>query len=405
MTRPSPPSVNLPSRRWISPIAGLLLGLMAGAVVAAQPDDSMADRIVAGHTLAEWRVRMKNLDPQDATTSETVPGLIELIADRTIPGFTRRQAALTLGRMGATSKSAVPVLLGVLEREPEIETRHWVLKALTLFGAHAAEAAQPVGQLVHLQETDHLLQVAALEALARFGAERPGVLSTLSEGIRGTLPARNEVRAHELRIAAVDVASILGVSAAPLLPDLLRAAEDDDPLLRLAAVTTIGRIGPLAEIAIPQLGDLVLLDDEPVVQDAAATALGQIGPSSMPVLRELAGHPDIEVRQRALLGAIAMPVRGAELISLFLDDPDCGLRVRAAGKLLSHPQWQSAARDALFVCLADPQPRVQRSAYETFKAAPLAWSRSDPRWPALLNSPQATTAKLAARLLELDEQE
>ena len=102
---------------------------------------------------------------------------------------------------------------------------------------------------------------------------------------------------------------------------------------------------------------------------------------------------------------MAMPVRGAELISLFLADPECGLRVQAAGKLLQLPQWQSAARDALFVCLDDPQPRVQRAAYETFKGAPLSWSKSDPRWPALLNSPQPNTARLAARLLEVEVQE
>ena len=51
-------------------------------------------------TLDQWRSRMKELDPNSPASAAAVPGLLEIVSDVDAPWFTRRQAALTLGRMG-----------------------------------------------------------------------------------------------------------------------------------------------------------------------------------------------------------------------------------------------------------------------------------------------------------------
>ena len=49
---------------------------------------------------------MKSLDFQSPEAAVEVPGLIEIVENEAVPWFTRRQAALTLGRIGEPAASA-----------------------------------------------------------------------------------------------------------------------------------------------------------------------------------------------------------------------------------------------------------------------------------------------------------
>src|SRR5437762_2901203 len=73
-----------------------------------------------------------------------------------------------------------------------------------------------------------------------------------------------------------------------------------DPCVRRSAAFALGRIGPAASLAVPQLVQ-ALKDVDPNVRDAAAYALGEIGPAALeaffPLLDKLANDREPRVRR------------------------------------------------------------------------------------------------------------
>ena len=98
--------------------------LFVMAALAAAP----AEGVYAGRSLDEWRELIGRIDLQDPESRKFVPGLIELIDDKTAPWITRRQAALTLGRLGPLAAEAVPHVVNHLDDvsdDPETSPRRW----------------------------------------------------------------------------------------------------------------------------------------------------------------------------------------------------------------------------------------------------------------------------------------
>src|SRR3990172_1149717 len=97
-----------------------------GLVAARQDDknstppvaDSKLEPRIAGRTLLDWQARIKEIDPLSSDSVHDVPGLIELVKAPDVPWFTRRQAALVLGRMKSRALPAVPVLVDLLAAAP-----------------------------------------------------------------------------------------------------------------------------------------------------------------------------------------------------------------------------------------------------------------------------------------------
>ena len=376
---------------------GGLLAILATAALSEQPAPTEELRF-QGRPVSEWRERMKGLDPSGPQAAENVPPLIELIQSESIPEFTRRQAAITLGRIGKPAADAVPVLRQLLAETDSDSTRLWILKAFTLFGGTAGAASSEVAQFVRDADQTHLIRVAAIEALCRMGPQHPQVMQTLLDGVRGNLDTRNAVSRRELQMAAAEVLGLLGADAAPALPDLIRAAESDWDLLRLSAVTTLGHIGPQSEIAIPALADVILFDDAPEVRDAAAVSLGAIGTAAVPTLTQLASVRDPEVRERALIGAIAIGPVGVPVLKFLLDDADLELRIRAADQLISRDETSRRAATVLLLGMTVAPPRQQRTAYMALRQHPSAWSPADTEFQQLLHHTDPRLRQLAERL-------
>ncbi len=95
------------------------------------------------------------------------------------------------------------------------------------------------------------------------------------------------------------------------LPALLRSLRSHNPLERLRAAKDLGRLGWLANEAMPAL--IAALDDEnPKVRESAAGAIGLMGPEALPTLIDMLGHEDRYVRRHAVwamgkLGPLARP--------------------------------------------------------------------------------------------------
>ena len=286
----------------------LAVGCSAAGLAAGKPPELHRgdETPVAGRSLAEWRDVMSRLDLTDRASAQFVPGLVAVMESRTVPWFTRRQAALTLGRLGTISAAAVPRVTSLLDEvsdDPETAAEYWASKALALYGPVAASAAPALVKRVRAAETSRLVRLSALEALSQIGTAHEAVLSTLGELAReprGLLPELPPAELHELQRLACEGLGAMGPGAAEMAPVLARLLESDDALLRRAAAEALGRFGPRAEIAGLALADRVLLETEPEVRDAALVALAQLGPGQLPRVLPWLSAEEPQLRRSAL---------------------------------------------------------------------------------------------------------
>jgi HEAT repeat protein len=254
---------------------------------------------IEGLTLDEWRERMGRLNLDDPQSASAVPGLIALAQSADVPWFTRRQAALTLGRLGPHAAMAVPALLELLDEtaaDQDMSPQLWAIKALGLMGPPARDA---VPRLVAILDDDGAglsARLSAMEALVRIGPSEPAVIAALI-GLVQT-PART-LEDDELRRSAIEALGLVGPAASAAAPVLARALDDRDEAIRRVAATTLGQLGPLAEPVAELLVERMVADESPAVQDAAAVAVGQLGPSiAGEAVAYWLGSDDSEARRR-----------------------------------------------------------------------------------------------------------
>lgn len=311
--------------------------------VDSQPEteesDDADERRYAGDTIAEWQARIKNLDPQNPTSAAAVPGLIAIVQDDGVSSFTRRQAALTLGRIGEPATGAVPVLVDLISGDEPEETAVWAIKSLALFGPQAKSSAPILVDTLQDGRRTPVERQACLEALGRIGTAHPGVVPalilTLQSTNTGDSPGVD--KAAPLREGAADAVSLIGPAAAPAIPALIRAARDASEPVRRKAFAALGTMGGHAEIAAPAMVEAMLFDESAAVQDAAEESLAKVGPSVIPALVQLVHDDDEQIRLRAIrclrrMGTAAAPA--ASQLRAALQDSDERVRIEAAGALL-----------------------------------------------------------------------
>ncbi len=269
--------------------------------------NAVTERQYGEYTLAEWRDILKDLDPQELGTDSAVPGLIDIVRDTKVPEFTRRQAAYTLGCIGAAARDAVPILIEVLDQaNEELEpSRIWAIKALALFGPEAQPAARKLIQILQDECACVTERIAVLEPLTAIGTAHPNIIPSVAELLNVQTDDRSNLSAAErtrlCRVAAESL-GLIGPHAASTIPVLIRSAQAADEGLRQKSVTALGAMKSRGNIAIPSLADIILVDSSAVVRDAAAEALANVGISSIPAFEQLLQDADAEVRWRAAAG-------------------------------------------------------------------------------------------------------
>ncbi len=113
--------------------------------------------------------------------------------------------------------------------------------------------------------------------------------------------------------AAARRAAVLRLPAGSLsVPELIRALEDPDVLVKRAAVLRMERIG---KAALPALKK-ALRNDDALVRRNAALALGTTGPDGLPYLKRALHDRSPMVRQAAIYGLVKIEPRTNETLEL-----------------------------------------------------------------------------------------
>jgi HEAT repeat protein len=205
---------------------------------------------------------------QDTSSSDQADALIEGLRAKSVEA--RRNAATNL-RMSSSiiQRKALPAMIDVLEKEPDGQVRLSVLDALAALGRDAAPAV-------------------------------PALIRTLRTDVGG----RGEEALHQDYRSALALAAI-GKPAVDGLRSLLTERKAN---VRAEAIMALGRIGPDAATAIPDLIPMLAEKIERIAQEVPP-ALGRIGNTAIEPLIAAAASGDVNVRAHAVasLGSLAVP--------------------------------------------------------------------------------------------------
>jgi HEAT repeat protein/outer membrane protein assembly factor BamB len=266
------------------------------------------------------------------------PDLIRIIDDPT--GHAGAEAAKALAIIGPGVDGVVPALIRAL-RNPYAQGVS--VEVLGTMGVAAVEAVPLLAELVRDRRRTQSYYAAA-DALARLSATQKPAFIALARLL-------NDDDAYTREIARV---GFQGLRILPL-EALTRCLEDDDPRVRLDAVSGLGRLGSVAKPSLPAIlkrlrddsskvraesllalalvgeGKEVLpgltealKDAGPDVRASAVSALGNLGSEAVPAIAEMLGDPDVDVRRQAItaLGRIGpAAVRAVPSLIPLLGDP------------------------------------------------------------------------------------
>lgn len=398
----SPPLVG---RRTLRPFACHLV-FMASCLFVG-PSVLLAQssaQLYAGRTLSEWRELIKSVDFQSQTAIEAVPGLLLLVRDRDLPWYTRRQAALTLGRIGEPAASAVPVLQSLLVNGDNSEppsTAAWAAKSLALFGPIAAEATPELAIVLNDESRSHVDRLSCVEALARIGGARNEAVETLMNFIQADIGHTHE--AHELQAAAVDGLALVGPQASPAVPILIRLTRDDSGPLRKKSAVALGAIGPPSGIAAAALAELVIFDELPEVREAATAALATIGEAGTLALRKLLTDEDPAVRRLAattLGDVLRSSDDNNDALTTALQDEDPAVRLFAAESLWQTTKQSEAVLPVLLETLTSEDRQLRIGAYRLLTTLGSAAERAIPELRRLARDERNYVRQVAEKALE-----
>lgn len=280
-----------------------------------------------------------------------VPSLREAL--RTRDRSTRVGAACVLGFIGKPAAEAAGDLVRALQ-DVDPEVRSSAALALSRIG-------QPVGAgiLAALDDKDATVRVSAASVLA-FGGERkraiPVLVAALGNGntrvqrqaatclMEVGLPATSKLveslaqGSPQTREWAARILGRLGTEAPEAAPNLLRALEDDNAKVRLAAAIALCRLGHRTERVVSPL--VLALGAEATVNEEnggldAAYELSRIGPLSVRGLTSQLEHAGKQARDYASLALARIGSPAVVELGMLLESGKTAELRRAAARTLA----------------------------------------------------------------------
>jgi HEAT repeat protein len=259
------------------------------------------------------------LGAMGASAVDAVPDLIALLQKKQISIGARREAARALGRIGEPPAEVVPALIAAL-KDRRMEVRIQAAEALGWIGPEAKEATPALAAAT--QDEEPKLARKACQALS-FIAD-PAAAGPLFEVFQSN---RAEV-SDEAGLALWN----LGAKAERVWPALLKMAQG--PLEKTgAARNLLASYGPLV---VPLLKD-ALRDEEAARRETAAEILGRIGPPARPAVPELLAALRDKTSNVSLMSAIALaeidPTRATPAVGLLADSLTMPATARALANI------------------------------------------------------------------------
>ncbi|MCI0639922.1 MAG: HEAT repeat domain-containing protein [Gemmataceae bacterium] len=207
----------------------------------------------------------------------------------------RIEGARLLATLGPEARPSARLLLTALREEnPVPAVQLEAVHALAAAGMHPKEAVPVL--LDALKKNGQALD--CITHLGMHGAEAKAATPLLCESAAGNDPA--------LRAAAVSALGRIGLTKELSLPIALKCLKDPSPEVRLAAARAIAMQRPAQSLAAANL-TACLKDDSEAVRLAAVVGLGMIGPDSKPALGDLL---------RMAKETQSMELRGACIVAL-----------------------------------------------------------------------------------------
>jgi HEAT repeat protein len=253
-----------------------------------------------------------NAQPDDKKKKD--PGLPDGLKALQHPDASVRYRAVeTLGKLGATAKFAIPELREAL-KDKNAAVRVKVAEALWKIEQPPASVVLPV------------------------------LMSAMTE------------KDQRVRAQAPPVIALLGTKAKPAVPLLVAALKDSYVDVKLAAITALGDLGPVAKDAVGPLLDLADDADFFLLEPFVGAALGNLGDSVTPTLAKALRGKSADRRRVAAyalgsMGAAAEPAAGELAKALKNNEPATRkLAARALGRIgpkamPTLPQLEAALAD------------------------------------------------------------
>ncbi len=205
-------------------------------------------------------------------------------------------ACLVVGEIGPAAKDTVPQLLEVV-KSPEVEVRHEALMALAAIGDTSAETLNAANAALADPETS--VKYAAAFVLGKAGAASRQATPRLIELARSPDPFLRTIAAWSIGKANRDDATTFPKAVALLLT----ALKDQDKDVRMAAVEALEDLEPDASLVLPAFME-AFKDKDPVILSNIADALVQIGEPAVEPLRAAVKSPDTRRLAVNVLGRI-----------------------------------------------------------------------------------------------------
>ena len=162
------------------------------------------------------------------------------------------------------SASADQVLLKGLVRDlkdPDSQVRRDAAVSILRLGPPAKEAIPAL--LEAMKDKDPIVRQNSVDAVAEIAVAAPGVLPALVQSLKD--------EEYLVRTKSAGALGVFGPDAREALPQLLKAAHDEKKIVRAFVMEALGKIGP-AEKVVPALVE-GLKDSEEIVRLRAADAL------------------------------------------------------------------------------------------------------------------------------------
>lgn len=283
--------------------------------ILSAPASQAQEEVVLGKKRSEWLLLLKD-------SKETK---------------LRRASLIALEVIGPKATGVADAILAALDLDAEAEVRREAALTLARMGTEVKGAVEALGQALK-KDKSGVVREAAASALGRIGEPAQTQVLILAAALKD---------AHvPTRTAAAEAIKNIGEKANLALPQLIEVLKNkkEERFPRIYAAQIMGKLPDEARQTVPVLIEAVQDKDAPPVCEAAIEALGRLGDAAAEAGTSLAGllqgkDATAAVRRAALiaLGKIGVPAKIAwPAVDAVFKNSDTTVRyqaIRVAGKL------------------------------------------------------------------------